>query len=147
MDTSTQKGFALLIGLIFLLILTILATTGMKMARLELLMAGNEQFFAQAIHAAEAAVEKQIAAGSFLLSHTSSSNNNPVNADTPASISGRSDIFYLDQGPAPDGGYSDDVLTHRFRIQATGVAPAGPTARAEVTLNQGIYILAPGGGP
>lgn len=142
MDTRSQNGAALIMGLIFLLVLTVLATAGMKMSRMELLMAGNEQFFAQAMHAAEAAVEAQIAAASFVIT---AGERNTVNAATPATIAGSSTIEYLSQGMAPDGGYSDDVLTYRFRIKADGQAPVG-AVRANVAVNQGIYILAPGGG-
>lgn len=137
-----QAGAALAVGLILLLVLTILGVASMKAARTQIVMAGNEQFHVQAMNAAEAAIEKQIADGSFLMTHTTPSNE--ISADTPASIAGTSTIQFINKGMAPDGGYSDDVLTYRFLIEAEGVAPAGTDARARVRLRQGIYVLAPG---
>lgn len=141
-STLTQRGATLVVGLVFLLILTILGISGMRMARSQLVMAGNEQFYAQAINIAEAAINAQIADNSFLLSYTSPSN--PVSVTPTFSGGGSSMIEYLNQGPAPDGGYSDDILTYRFRIDAAAQAPAGANARARVLLKQGIYVLAPG---
>ena len=57
-----QRGAALVIGLILLLILTLLAITGMNTASTELLMAGNEQYRQHAFQAAETGVEQAIAA-------------------------------------------------------------------------------------
>jgi type IV pilus assembly protein PilX len=55
-----QQGAALVIGLILLLILTLLAVTGMNTASSELIMAGNEQFRQNAFHAAEAGIEQAV---------------------------------------------------------------------------------------
>ena len=41
---ARQRGAALVIGLILLLVLTLLAVTGMNTASTELIMAGNEQY-------------------------------------------------------------------------------------------------------
>jgi len=55
-----QQGAALVIGLILLLILTLLAVTGMNTASSELIMAGNEQFRQNAFQAAETGIEQAI---------------------------------------------------------------------------------------
>ena len=138
-----QCGSALIVGLVFLLILTILGAAGMKMARIQILLSGNDQFLAQASNATEAAVEKQLQQGNFSLEFTVPSN--PVSADVGGGVSGTSTIQYLNQGMAPDGGFSDDVMTYRFLIEAKGQAPAGAQARANVEMRQGFYVLAPGG--
>lgn len=142
MDDRLQQGAALIVGLIILLVLTILGIAGMKGARFQFLMAGNEQFYVQAMNAADAAVEAQIADGSFHTAYTVPSN--PVSASTPSTISGTSTIRFLNEGIAPDGGFSDGIMTYRFLIEAEGEAPAGADAKARVALRQGIYILAPG---
>ena len=49
-----QHGAALVTGLILLLVLTLLAVSGMNSASLEFMMAGNEQYCANAFSAAEA---------------------------------------------------------------------------------------------
>lgn len=58
---NTQRGAALVIGLVLLLILTLLAITGMNTATTELVMAGNEQFRRAAVMAASAGIEEAIA--------------------------------------------------------------------------------------
>ncbi|HEX7046688.1 MAG TPA: PilX N-terminal domain-containing pilus assembly protein [Gammaproteobacteria bacterium] len=138
-----QRGAALIIGLILLLVLTILGVASMKSARFQLLMSGNEQFYVQAMNAAEAAIEAQIASNSFLTTYEAPSNE--ISANMPDNISGSSRIQFLNSGTAPDGGYSDGTLTYRFLIEADGASPAGADARARIKLRQGIYILAPGG--
>src|SRR5215470_6398859 len=60
-----QNGAALVIGLILLLVLTLLAVSGMNSASLEFVMAGNEQFRANAFAAAETGIEQTIAQGTF----------------------------------------------------------------------------------
>jgi type IV pilus assembly protein PilX len=55
-----QQGAALVIGLILLLILTLLAVTGMNTATTELVMAGNEQYRNNASHAASTGIEEAI---------------------------------------------------------------------------------------
>ena len=56
-----HRGVALVIALVLLLIVTLLATTGMAISIAELVMAGNEQFHRKAIDAASAGVESVIA--------------------------------------------------------------------------------------
>ena len=60
-----QRGAALVIGLILLLVLTLLAVSGMNSASLEFVMAGNEQYRANAFSAAEAGIERTLATGTF----------------------------------------------------------------------------------
>src|SRR5258705_8739691 len=55
---SHERGAALVIGLILLLLLTLLAVSGMNSASLEFIMAGNEQYRANAFQAAEAGIQK-----------------------------------------------------------------------------------------
>lgn len=56
-----HRGAALVIALVLLLIVTLLATTGITMSTTELVMAGNEQFHRHAIDAASAGIEAVIA--------------------------------------------------------------------------------------
>ena len=141
MNATASRGSALIVGLVLLVALTVLGMAGMKMARLELLMAGNDQFHVQALNAAEAAIEAQISAANF---NPAAGPSSPIQAQTPPGISGQATIQYLNRGMAPDGGFSDDALTYRFRINASGIAPTGSQARARVDIDQGIYVLAPG---
>jgi type IV pilus assembly protein PilX len=58
---SRQRGAALVIGLMLLVVLTLLAVTGMNTASTELVMAGNEQYRQRAFHASEAGIEQGVA--------------------------------------------------------------------------------------
>ncbi len=60
--SGRQQGAALVIGLVLLLVLTLLAVTGMNTASSELLMAGNEQFRQNAFQASEAGIERALSA-------------------------------------------------------------------------------------
>ena len=53
---SRQKGVALFMALVILLVLTILGVFGMNLSRLENMMAGNNQFQVTALSNAELAV-------------------------------------------------------------------------------------------
>lgn len=55
-----QRGAALVIGLILLLVLTLLAVAGMNTASSELIMAGNEQYRQNAFRAADIGIEQAL---------------------------------------------------------------------------------------
>lgn len=56
-----QRGAALIIGLVLLMVLTILGISTMRTASLELLMAGNAQFKENAFQLAESGIENLLA--------------------------------------------------------------------------------------
>ncbi len=58
-----ESGAALVVGLILLLVLTLLAISGMTTASLELLMAGNAQYQERSFQAADAGIEQALAGG------------------------------------------------------------------------------------
>jgi type IV pilus assembly protein PilX len=60
LSTRTQRGSALVVALMMLVVLTILGITGMNIASTELVMAGGEQDRARAFNAAEVGVERAI---------------------------------------------------------------------------------------
>ena len=55
-----QRGAALVVGLVLLLVLTLLAVSTMRTASLELLMAGNAQYRENAFRLAEAGIADAI---------------------------------------------------------------------------------------
>jgi len=57
---NKQRGAALIIGLLLLVILTLLAITGMNTSSTELIMAGNEQYRENAFQAAETGIEQEL---------------------------------------------------------------------------------------
>jgi hypothetical protein len=62
---SRQQGAALIIGLLLLLVLTLLAVSGMRSASEELIMAGNEQYRQNAFQGAEAGIGQAINTGTY----------------------------------------------------------------------------------
>jgi len=161
-----QSGAALVVGLLLLLVLTILAISGMTTATLELQMAGNEQYQERSFQAAEAGVEQAMAAGVFQTdpAATATMYDYPPSADPvpkrgqgtqitncpdqPAGASGQCEYFLrFDQAagvtPVPGDGYSlgTDLQAYHFVIDSVGVAERG--AQSEHT--QGFYIIGPGG--
>jgi type IV pilus assembly protein PilX len=59
-QTSKQRGAALIVGLMMLVIVTLLAVTAVSTSTTELVMAGNEQFRERAFQAAEAGLETAV---------------------------------------------------------------------------------------
>src|SRR5688500_17007936 len=57
---AKERGAALVIGLIMLLVLTVLAVSGMNTATTELIMSGNEQYRQNAFQAAETGIEQAV---------------------------------------------------------------------------------------
>ncbi|NNC76560.1 MAG: hypothetical protein HKN77_01275 [Woeseiaceae bacterium] len=64
-NLKRQKGAALVIGLILLVVITVLAISGMNTATTELAMARNDQNAENAFQAAETGLENAITQGSF----------------------------------------------------------------------------------
>ncbi len=62
---ARQRGAALVVGLMLLLVLTLLAVTGMNTASTELIMAGNAQWQENAFQAAETGIEQAIRNATF----------------------------------------------------------------------------------
>lgn len=161
----SQSGAALVVGLLLLLILTILAISGMTTATLELRMAGNEQYQERAFQFAEAGIEQAITASVFTTDPTATAANydfskpeNPVPIrgkgtqtancpDQSSATEGQCEYFLrFDQvsgvTPVPVGGYSlgTGFQAYHFVIDSYGVAETG--AQSEHT--QSFYIVGPG---
>jgi len=62
---SNQQGAALVIGLVLLVIVTVLAVSGMNTATTELAMARNHQNYENAFQAAETGLENALAQGQY----------------------------------------------------------------------------------
>lgn len=161
-----DAGAALVVGLLLLLVLTILAISGMTTATLELQMAGNEQYQERAFQFAEAGAEQAMAAGVFTTDPAAiaAQFDNPTSPDpTPkrgagtqiancpdqsTAAAGQCEYFLrFDQAagvtPVPGGGYSlgTGLQAYHFVIESAGVAERG--AQSEHT--QSFYIIGPGG--
>lgn len=169
---TRERGAALVVGLLLLLVLTILAISGMTTASLEMLMAGNEQYQERAFQAADSAVERAIIAGVYNTNLTTGTYTTPTNPNVPpepvrgtgqtgcvqdipsggtepGSNSGDCYEYFMrfdEQSgttPVPGGGYS---LGTGFNAYHFVVDAFGESDRGAVSDHQAsFYVVGPGG--
>lgn len=138
---SQQRGAALVIGLILLLVLTVLAISGVNSASLEFFMAGNEQYRQNAFQAAETGIERAMVNGQFViagaanLTETIAGNNTPTDAYS-ARISKP-----LGNQPQPAlwGNSWNSFSSYHFDVTSTGQS----TRSARAVNVQGVASIAP----
>ena len=142
-----QDGAALVIGLLLLLVLTILAISGMTTATLELQMAGNTQYKERAFQAAETGIEQALDTATFNTSTAHAAVNQPVDTTVGTTNDDSYDFnmeFDRQTGTTmvPGGGYSmgTGFQAYHFNIESTGRSERG----AEATHTQSVYIIGPG---
>jgi Tfp pilus assembly protein PilX len=143
-----QSGAALVVGLLLLLILTILAISGMTTATLELQMAGNTQYKERAFQAAETGIEEALQTATFNTAVPYVLENQRVDTSNGATNKDTYDVVMeFDQQTGttivPGGGFSmgTGFQAYHFNIVSTGESERG----AEATHTQSVYIIGPGG--
>ncbi len=130
-----QRGAALVVGMILLLILTLLAISGMTTSTTQLVMAGNEEYHENAFQAAETGIERTIAAGAFDVA---------AEVVNPPVTLPNQDIYAATVRPrgtsAPPPGYSlDQFSAQNFEIESTGTSVRDATD----THVQGLFLIVP----
>jgi type IV pilus assembly protein PilX len=137
-----QRGAALVVGLMLLLVLTLLAVSGMNTASTELIMAGNEQFQENALQAAETGIEQAMRNGAF------NPSNATENVATTAVAGTTTDFYTTSITPQPGvnmpqqamwGNRWDSFSTFHFQIQSQGTS----ARNAQTTHVQGMFVIAP----
>lgn len=137
-----QQGAALVVGLILLLILTILAVSGVFTSTMELRMVRNTQTQEHAFQAAEVAVEDAL--GNPVLS-TSSTFTQPTMAvpNSPGDTYSYQ-LQFVGQTPLGTGmtGFSIGTAfqSYHFQVAATGNGPDNALAQH----TQSFYVVGPG---
>ena len=143
-----ERGAALIVGLVLMMVLTILAISTMRTSTLELSMAGNTQYHEKARQLAEAGIAdamNRIESGLVPLSATNPGvwtngiivgNLEPVTGDAY-----RVDIRFLNVGDPPAGGSQGrpDLQANFFELQSTGTTAA---RNARSVLRRGFYVFA-----
>jgi type IV pilus assembly protein PilX len=134
-----QSGAALVIGLVLLVVLTLLAVSSMNSASLEFIMAGNEQYRANAFQAAEVGIEQTMFQGTW---STTDPNGKPYGpglngADSWATVVNQP-VGTTAQKP-PYNYDLDRFKTFHFEILSTGTSARG----ANAVNTQGVMILSP----
>ncbi|HEV8333633.1 MAG TPA: PilX N-terminal domain-containing pilus assembly protein [Steroidobacteraceae bacterium] len=140
-----QDGAALVVGMILLMVLTLLAISGMNSATLELQMAGNAQYSENAFQAAETGVE--VALREARLNGTNTANVDPEKTELVTGTTDHYKIITLhdpDNGvtKVPSGGFSMGVgkgfSAYHFDVTSTGTSSRSSTQ----THVQGFYVVA-----
>ena len=141
-----QKGAALVVGLILLMVLTLLAVTGMNTATLELQMAGNAQYSENAFQASEMGIEQALRDAK--VKGVNTSNVDPEKTvDMPGSTIDKYKILTThtwENGvtAVPAGGFSigfgKGYSAYHFDVSSTGTSSRSATE----THVQGFYVVA-----
>jgi type IV pilus assembly protein PilX len=146
---TRQRGAALVVGLLLLVVLTLLAVTGMSTATMELAMAGNTQHSNRAFEAASSVLESELrrtdlaplAAPGQL--PAIAANINRAYADgsgNPVSTASARSSYLATTGTAGwQLGTSHSFSAHHFESRSDGTAAKG----ASTSQLQGFYIIGP----
>lgn len=143
-----QNGAALIVGLILLVVVTVLAVSGMSTATTELAMARNDQNYENAFQAAETGLEQAIAQGQFNTLAGVSLNQNINAYDLVAS-----QITFENSTLVPDRAFSlgvgSGIAAYHFLATATAESKregtsGGTTDRdASAVHTQAFYVVGP----
>jgi type IV pilus assembly protein PilX len=137
-----QQGAALVVGLILLMVLTVLAVSGVFTSTMELRMVRNSQSQERAFQAAEVAIEDALA--NPVLSTSAAFNQPAIAVPNSAGDQYSYNMQFVGQSPLGTGmtGYSigSAFQSYHFQVDATGTGP--DNALAEHT--QSFYVIGPG---
>ena len=137
-NMKRQQGAALVVGLLLLLVLTLLAVSGMNSASLEFIMAGNEQYRSNAFQAAEAGIEQTMSQGNFNPGAPPQVLNGAPTANDAWASSVTPQLLGVPL-PALWGNSWNSFSTYHFEITSVGSSTRG--ARA-INL-QGVAVISP----
>lgn len=134
-----QRGAALVVGLVLLVILTLLAISGMNTSSTELLMAGNEQFRQNAVQASAAGIEDAMT----VLQNVPQKLNTPVvvNQDVPSAANPEDKYTtssqYLGEQQFVSGYSVGKYVGFHYEITSTG----NSSRNAQAVTTQGAYVV------
>lgn len=142
-----QQGAALVVGLVLLVVITVLAISGMNTATTELAMARNDQNYENAFQAAETGLENALSAGAFNTTAAPVAVTTIIN--THDSVIAQ--IDYEDWSIVPDKAFSlgsgSGVSAYHFVATATAKserAAGTPTDRDSSAVHtQAFYVVGP----
>lgn len=143
-----QRGAALVVGLMLLVVITVLAISGMNTATTELAMARNDQNYENAFQAAETGLEQALAQGLF-----DTATNTTLTQTITTNERFSATIQYEDSTLVPDRAFSlgvgSGISAYHFVVTSQAEsrrAPGSTTDRdSTATHTQAFYIVGPGG--
>jgi len=145
---ARQQGAALVIGLILLVVITVLAISGMNTATTELAMARNDQNYENAFQAAETGLARSLTTGSYdtLVDTTIADTIGQYgNESYTATISFENDTIVPDK--AFSLGVGSGIRAYHFVATSQAISardPGNPTDRdATAVHTQAFYIVGP----
>ena len=146
MQYDKQSGAALVVGLVLLVVITILAISGINTATTELAMARNHQYYENAFQAAETGLERALSQGSF-----STLGSDPVTLMINANDSVTIQIQFEDSTLVPDAAFSlgvgSGVAAYHFlaSAQAESRRDIGSVTDRDSTAahTQAFYVVGP----
>ena len=124
-----QDGAALVVGLVLLVVITVLAISGMNTATTELAMARNDQNFENAFQAAETGLEQVLAQGLFTPAAAPIVATQTINTNEEVTTSIQFESISL----VPDRAFSlgGGIAAYHFNVTATATSKrAGTTGPA-----------------
>ena len=141
-----QTGAALVVGLILLVVITVLAISGMNTATTELAMARNDQNYENAFQAAETGLAAALGLGAW-----DTLANATVTPPITANETVTAQIQFEGSTPVPDKAYSLGVGSgiSAYHFVATSQAlsmrdPGNPTDRDSTAVHtQAFYVVGP----
>lgn len=141
-----QRGAALVVGLILLVVITVLAISGMNTATTELAMARNDQTYENVFQAAETGLEEALSQGRFA---TAAAAALPLNVVGNQSVS--TTIQFEDSTIVPDRAFSlgagSGVSAYHFLATSQAayqMDPGNPTDRDSTAVHtQAFYKVGP----
>jgi type IV pilus assembly protein PilX len=137
-----QQGAALVIGLILLLVLTILAVSGVFTSTMELRMVRNNQSQERSFQAAEVAIEDALA--NPVISTSTIFNQATIDVPNSPGDTYSYQLQFVGQTPLGTGmtGYSigSSFQSYHFQVDATGTGPD----EAISNHTQSFYVIGPG---
>ena len=143
-----QRGAALIVGLILLVVITVLAVSGMNTATTELAMARNDQNYENAFQTAETGLAKALTSGAF---NTAAETTVTGYADPEGREGYNASIGFEKDTIVPDKAFSlgvgSGVRAYHFVVTSEAVSArdtAGASERdARARHTQAFYVVGP----
>ena len=136
-----QSGVALVVALVLLAAVTVVTTSAMSTATLQIVMASNVTAYDLAFQAAATAIDLAIARGGFSVESPGAL---PLTRLDDSGAATEAVIAFSESTPVPDAAFSlgegaFELQAFHFEIAAVGTGPRNAVS----TQRQGFYVLGP----
>jgi type IV pilus assembly protein PilX len=139
---ARERGAALVVGLVLLMVITVLAISGMNTATIELQMAGNFQYAQGAFQAAEVGIERAMKETTLKTNHDAPMISPAGGIHDSTTDSFTTEVVFVAPSMTPKPGFSmgpGGFQAYHFDVTSNGTSARN--ARAENT--QSFFIIGP----